>query len=155
MTAKPSPGARPGGGYFTPLAGAKYVQLTTFRRDGTPVPTPVHLVVDPNTDTACFRTWDTAGKAKRLRHTSLVQVAPATVRGRQLGPAIPAEAQLLEGAESERAAAMLAREHPLLHGHLIPWVHRRRGWVTQQYRLTEPADGTRSPSPGDRGNERP
>ena len=69
-------------GYFAPVSGATYVQLTTFRRDGRAVPTPVHLVVDG--DAGFFRTWDVAGKAKRLRHTSAVRIAPATFRGRPL-----------------------------------------------------------------------
>jgi hypothetical protein len=30
-------------------------------------------------------------------------------------------------------------KHPILHGRLIPWYHRRRGWTTQQYRLEPPA----------------
>jgi PPOX class probable F420-dependent enzyme len=123
-------------GYFAPLANAKYVQLTTFRRDGTPVATAVHIVADGNV--AYFRTWDTTGKAKRLRHTHRVQVAPSTFRGRPVGQAIPAQAVLLDGDDSDQAARMLASKHPVLHGHLIPWVHRRRGWTTQQYRLTAP-----------------
>jgi uncharacterized protein len=123
-------------GYFAPVAGAKYIQLTTFRRDGTAVATPVHVVADG--DTAFFRTWNVSGKAKRLRHTSAVQIAPATFRGRPLGSPLPAEAHLLEGEPSERAAGMLARKHPILHGRLIPWYHRRRGWTTQQYRLRRP-----------------
>ena len=44
-----------------------------------------------------------------------------------------------EGEDSGRAARMLATKHPMLHGWLIPWVHRRRGWITQQYRLDPPA----------------
>jgi PPOX class probable F420-dependent enzyme len=88
MAAKPGPGTATG--YFAPLSGAKYMQLTTFRRDGSPVATPVHVITDGGT--AFFRTWDTTGKAKRLRHTPAVRVAPATVRGRPLGPPIPAEA---------------------------------------------------------------
>lgn len=138
MTAQHGSGDRPREGSFGALSGAKYIQLTTFRRDGTPVATPVHIVVDG--DTAYFRTWDTTGKAKRLRHTSGVRVAPATFRGRPLGQAFPAQAQLLAGAESEQAASLLARKHPLLHGRLIPWYHRRKGWTTQQYRLTVPAE---------------
>jgi PPOX class probable F420-dependent enzyme len=123
-------------GYFAPVSRAKYVQLTTFRRDGTPVPTAVHIVVDG--DTAYFRTWNTTGKAKRIRHTPAVRVAPSTLRGHPRGAAIRAQAQLLEGEASERAARLLAGKHPLLHGRLIPWFHRRRGWITQQYRLRPP-----------------
>jgi hypothetical protein len=58
-----------------PCPGAKYIQLTTFRRDGTAVSTPVHIVAG---DTAFFRTWNVAGKAKRLRHAPAVQIAPST-----------------------------------------------------------------------------
>ena len=54
------------------------------------------------------------------------------------GPAIRAEAYLLEGEASQRAARLLARKHPVLHGRLIPWYHRRRGWTTHQYRLERP-----------------
>jgi len=125
--------------YFAPLRGATYMQLTTFRRNGTPVPTAVHVVLDGKE--AFFRTWDTTGKAKRLRHTADVRIAPSTIRGRPTGPAIPARAYLLDGEASDRAARLLARRHPVLHGRLIPWYHRRRGWTTQQYRLEPPAGG--------------
>jgi PPOX class probable F420-dependent enzyme len=131
MAVEPDPVGAPG--YFAPVSRAKYVQLTTFRRDGRAVATPVHIVADG--DAAYFRTWNVAGKAKRLRHTAAVQIAPSTFRGRPLGPPMRAEARLLHGEASQRAAGMLARKHPVLHGRLIPWYHRRRGWTTQQYRL--------------------
>jgi uncharacterized protein len=125
-------------GYFAPVATATYIRLTTFRRDGRPVATPVHVVVTADGTRAYFRTWDVTGKAKRIRHTATVEIAPATFRGRPTGPAIKATARLLEGAESGQAAAMLAARHPVLHGRLIPWYHRRRGWITQQYQLSPP-----------------
>jgi uncharacterized protein len=125
-------------GYFTPVASATYISLTTFRRDGRAVATPVHVVVTADAANAYFRTWDVTGKAKRIRHNAAVEIAPATFRGRPLGPAIKATARLLHGAESQQAAAMLAARHPILHGRLIPWYHRRRGWTTQQYLLSPP-----------------
>jgi PPOX class probable F420-dependent enzyme len=125
------------------MSGAKYVQLTTFRRDGRAVSTPVHIVADG--DTAIFRTWNVAGKAKRLRHTRAVEIAPSTFRGRPVGPPILAEAHLLDGEASQRAARMLAAKHPILHGRLIPWYHRRRGWTTQQYRLERPPSARSGP----------
>jgi PPOX class probable F420-dependent enzyme len=124
-------------GYFASLSDATYAQLTTFRRDGRAVSTPVHVVMAG--DQVFFRTWNVSGKAKRLAHTPDVQIAPSTLRGRPLGPPVRAEAHLLDGAASRRAAALLARRHPILHGRLIPWYHRRRGWTTQQYRLDGPA----------------
>jgi PPOX class probable F420-dependent enzyme len=124
-------------GYFAPIREAKYILLTTYRRDGRGVPTPVHVVADQ--DVAFFRTWNVTGKAKRLLHTPAVQIAPSTLRGRPLGAPIPAQAHLLHGEESQRAAALLSAKHPILHGRLIPWYHRRRGWITQQYRLDRPS----------------
>ncbi len=123
-------------GYFAALAATKYMLLTTFRRDGRAVGTPVHVVVEA--DRVFFRTWDVSGKAKRLRHTPTVEVAPCSSRGRGRGPAVRASAVLLDGEASEQAAGLLANKHPVLHRRLIPWYHRRRGWTTQQYRLDPP-----------------
>lgn len=121
-------------GYFAALTTSKYMLLTTFRRTGEPVSTPVHVVAEG--DVAFFRTWDVSGKGKRLRHTASVKVAPCRFRGHRLGDDLPAVAVVLDDEASRQAAAKLA--HPLLHGWLIPWYHRRRGWTTQQYRLQRP-----------------
>jgi PPOX class probable F420-dependent enzyme len=114
------------------------VLLTTFRRDGTPVGTPVNIAVDG--ERAYFRTWDAAGKAKRLRRDPTVEIAPSTWNGRPTGPAMRARARLLDGAEAARAAALLAAKHPLLHGILVPLTHRLRRNRTVHYELT-PLDG--------------
>ena len=129
-------------GYFDPLGVSKYALLTTFKRDGTPVATPVNVVVEG--DIAYFRTWDTSGKAKRLRHTPHVELRPSGPRGTPKGDTtLTAIAGLLGGEESQRAAAALARQHPFVHGLVVPRLHRLRGWTTQNYRL-DPPDATRS-----------
>ncbi|MGM0386875.1 MAG: PPOX class F420-dependent oxidoreductase [Actinomycetota bacterium] len=61
------------------LAREHYVRLTTFRRDGTPVPTPVWLARDG--DAIVVITGAGTGKVKRLRHTTRVLVAPCDARG--------------------------------------------------------------------------
>jgi uncharacterized protein len=73
----------------------KYVLLTTYRRDGTPVGTPVNIAVDG--DSAFVRTWDTAWKLKRIRNNPEVEVAPSTKGGKPTGPALHARARILEG----------------------------------------------------------
>jgi PPOX class probable F420-dependent enzyme len=55
--------------------------LTTFRRDGTPVSTPV-WVVGLDEGRVGFTTSSGSGKYKRLRHTERVTVQPCDVRGR-------------------------------------------------------------------------
>jgi uncharacterized protein len=112
------------------------VLLETRRRDGTFVATPVSLVVDGGR--AYFRTYDAAGKAKRLRNFPEVRVAPSTLRGRPTGPAVDARARLLQGAEAEHARRVLARRFPVLHGVLVPWAHRLKGWTTLHYELELP-----------------
>src|SRR5215210_7502339 len=90
---------------LAPFARQKTVLLTTFRRDGTRVGTPVSIVVDGSR--TFVRSWDTAGKVKRIRNNPEVTVAPCTARGRPTGPAIPARARILTGEESARAGRLL------------------------------------------------
>lgn len=114
------------------------VLLTTYRRDGTPVGTPVNIAVDG--DRAFVRTWDTAGKFKRIRNKPVVEIAPSTFRGTPTGPAIHARARVLSGDESAYAGQLLARKHPILQGLLVPLIHRLRGNTTIHFELT-PIDG--------------
>ncbi|HEX3803323.1 MAG TPA: PPOX class F420-dependent oxidoreductase [Solirubrobacteraceae bacterium] len=58
----------------------KYMLLTTFKRDGTAVATPVWCVeLQPNS--FGFWTSSASGKAKRLAHTERVTVQPCNGRG--------------------------------------------------------------------------
>jgi hypothetical protein len=126
-----------------PFVCQKTVLLTTHRRDGTLVGTPVHIAVDG--DRAFVRTWDTTGKLKRIRNDPSVEVCPSTVGGRPAGPAMRASARILEGEESARAGRMLARKYPVLHGFLIPLVHRLRGNETTHIEL-RPIDNGEVPA---------
>ena len=108
--------------------------LTTYRRDGTPVGTPVNMAVIG--DRAYIRTWDTAWKARRIRRNPEVEVAPCTVRGKPIGPAIHARARLLSGDEAATAARALDRKHPLLQGIAVPLAHRLYRYQTVHFELT-------------------
>ena len=123
---------------FEHLRRAKTVLLTTRRRDGSTVDTPVNLVVDER-GVGYFRTWSTAGKARRLRNFPGVRLAPCSFLGRAQGSDQPAVANLLSGAEADRAAGLLALRYPLLHGRLVPWIHRLKRQDTAHYRVV-PAD---------------
>ena len=96
---------------MTALPHSEYVSLTTFRRTGAPVPTPVWAA--PDGDSLVVWTRADAGKVKRLRHTSRVTVAPSDIRGRVLGPAVDAEAELLPRTEHAEARAALRRAYGL------------------------------------------
>jgi uncharacterized protein len=120
-----------------PFVRQKTVLLTTYRRDGTPVGTPVHIAVEG--DHAFIRTWDTTWKLKRLRNNPEVEIAPSTTLGQPTGPAIHARATVLSGVEAARAGQALAHKYPILHGILIPLLHRLRGNQTMHIKLTPAA----------------
>ncbi|WP_369133147.1 PPOX class F420-dependent oxidoreductase [Modestobacter sp. I12A-02662] len=94
-----------------PLPTSEYVSLTTFRRTGEPVATPVWAAPD-GADRLVWTRAD-SGKVKRLRHTSRVTVAPCDVRGRLLGPAVEAVARFVPEEEWPRALATLRRRYGL------------------------------------------
>jgi uncharacterized protein len=109
------------------------ILLTTYKRDGTPVGTPVSIAFDG--DRAFFRSYDKAWKTKRLRNNPQVEVAASTLRGRRTGPVIHARATLLEDGQARLAATALARRHRLLQAVLVPLAHRLRGYRTMHYEL--------------------
>jgi uncharacterized protein len=112
---------------------AKTILLTTYKRDGTAVATPVSLAFDG--ERAYFRSYDKAWKTKRLRHNPAVQAAPATLRGKPTGPAIGARATLLDGEQARVAARALARRHRVLQAILVPAAHRLMRYQTMHYEL--------------------
>ena len=119
------------------LKDTKTVLLTTYKRDGTTVDTPVSIAFDG--DRAFFRSYDKAWKTKRLRRNPSVRVAPATVRGTATGPALPARATLLAGEDARIAARALARRHRVLQGAVVPLMHRLSRYRTMHYELTADA----------------
>ena len=85
-----------------PLSEEKYMLLTTFRRDGTPVSTPV-WVIALDAGHVGFWTSSGSGKAKRLAHTDRVTVQPCDARGRVKAGTSPlaASARIVSGDELE------------------------------------------------------
>lgn len=120
-------------GTFKPIRSAGTILLTTYKRDGTAVSTPVSVAFDQ--DRAFFRSYDKAWKTRRLRRIPAVDVAPATFRGRVTGPHLRGTARLLEGDDAHTAARALARRHPVLQGALVPMMHRVLRYQTMHYEL--------------------
>lgn len=102
------------------LGWARYVRLTTFRKDGTPVPTAVWAMpADPSwPGTAGDELWvwvnPTAGKVKRLRRNGACEVAPSGVLGDPLGRSVPAVGRVLPQSSVPRVLQALVRKYRLL-----------------------------------------
>ena len=101
-----------------PFVRQRTMLLTTYRRDGTPVGTPVSVAVEA--DRAFVRTSHKAWKVKRLRNNPEVEIAPSTFRGRPTGPALRARARLLAGDEAAHASRSINRKYPIFEGVLVP-----------------------------------
>jgi hypothetical protein len=65
---------------FLALESERFVALTTFRRDGTPVTTPVWIARDG--DDLLVTTPSDSGKVKRLRRDDSVRLQPCSRVGR-------------------------------------------------------------------------
>jgi hypothetical protein len=94
------------------LSESSYVLLTTFRRDGRPVPTAVWLAREA--DSLLVWSAEDAGKVKRLRHTSRVLLAPCNSRGKPTGPEVAGQAELLGPEESLRTREVVLRRYGML-----------------------------------------
>ena len=81
------------------MRGQRAVMLTTYRRDGRAVATPVGYGIEGSV--LYFMTDPGAGKVKRLRHTPSVSLAASTLRGEVKGPALAGVATRVTGAEAE------------------------------------------------------
>jgi len=99
----------PRAGSVEQVAAHKRALLVTYRRDGTPVPTPVWAA--PGGGRLYVRTERDAGKLKRLRNDPRLLVAPCTVRGKPLGAPLEARARMLAPAEEAVAEAALAAHY--------------------------------------------
>jgi PPOX class probable F420-dependent enzyme len=90
---------------------AKYVSLTTFRKDGIAVATPVWLAVDGD---ELFIVSDAdAWKVKRIRRDGHVSVAVCDVRGRIAPDALRAEgtARVLDDAGTAKVRKLIAHKY--------------------------------------------
>lgn len=72
---------------------AEFILLTTYRRTGEGVSTPVWFLIDG--DELLVTTMTSTGKAKRLRHSARVTLCACDRRGKVLGPEHGGTAELL------------------------------------------------------------
>ena len=122
------------------LARGRCLSLTTFRRDGTPVATPVWVARQG--DELVVYTARSSGKVKRLRNNNRVLLAPCDMRGRVTGDVVEGTARLQDDAES--AISLIRRKYGL-QARLLYWWNARRagnGWVGRQVGIAIRLDGS-------------
>ena len=97
---------------LTRFANEKYLSLETYRKNGSPVATPVWFAEDGGV----FYIYSliNAGKVKRIRNNSHVRVAPCDMRGKLTGEFVDAEARILDRAGEEKGHRLLNQKYGLL-----------------------------------------
>jgi uncharacterized protein len=109
----------------SPFVG-KYISLTTFKRDGAPVATPVWFVRDDGrllvmTDAESF-------KVKRIRRNPAVTIARCSGSGRLQGEPVAAYAEILPATELPRAERLMKRKYRLDRIVILP-IYRAVTWL--------------------------
>lgn len=92
-----------------PAVAGKYLSLTSFRRDGTGVATPVWFVEADGrllvgTDADSY-------KVRRIRRNPRVTIAPCSATGRLGGTPVPARARLLPDTELPRLDRLMGDKY--------------------------------------------
>jgi PPOX class probable F420-dependent enzyme len=130
---------------FPDLGREQCITLTTFRKTGQAVTTPVWFA--ERLGTIYVGTHADAGKLKRLRHTARVTLAPCTYTGKVTGSVSEGNARILtESEESTAASAALAKKYGLMRS-LYLFVRnarrmlQRKAKVDQVYIAIEPISG--------------
>ena len=110
------------------LGGERFVLLTTYRRTGEPVPTPVWVL--PDAGGAIVSTPEGAGKLKRLRNDPRVTIQPCDRRGNVEpdAPVVEGLAEIIhDDASCEAVNRRLSRKYGVEFRLLmaLEWVVRR------------------------------
>jgi PPOX class probable F420-dependent enzyme len=99
---------------FNVLHDEAFINLTTFRKNGDAVATPVWFAQDMESGVLYIETGGNSGKVKRIRHTPRVTIAPCTARGTTTGDVTEGNARVVtDTAETFRARGALHRKYGL------------------------------------------
>ncbi|WP_028804186.1 PPOX class F420-dependent oxidoreductase [Streptomyces sp. 142MFCol3.1] len=94
------------------LGSGKYLLITSYRKNGTGVATPVWVVRDGT----ALGAWTAADswKVKRIRNRGDVLVGPCDARGRPTGDQVPATAEIVDAEATARYRQLIARKYGVL-----------------------------------------
>ncbi|MEV4054418.1 PPOX class F420-dependent oxidoreductase [Amycolatopsis sp. NPDC049688] len=121
------------------LAAERYVVLTTFRRDGRAVPTPIWVA--GHDGELVFWSERKAGKVKRIRNSGRVEVQACDLRGQKThGAKASGQARLLDAADTERVRRAIARKYGVI-GRVTMFFSKLRGPADRTVGIAVKLDG--------------
>ena len=94
---------------FDQFSNQKYLNLETYKKDGTTVKTTVWFVIDDRVLYVVTR--ESTGKVKRLKNNQNVRIVPCGFRGENKGEWITGKATLVGREESEKAIKLRRKKY--------------------------------------------
>ena len=101
------------------IRGQRYISLSTFRKNGVAVRTPVWFAEEDGK--LYVMTNSKLGKYKRIRNNPQVKIAPCTMRGKVTGPEFSATARIMRAEEFAAARQGIRAKYWLAR---VPWLWR-------------------------------
>jgi hypothetical protein len=87
----------------------KYINLETYKKDGTPIRTPVWFVVD--NDLIYVITRDSTGKVRRLENNSDVRIVPCSFKGEPKNGWVKGKAEKIAGDTADKAIKLRKKKY--------------------------------------------
>jgi len=92
-----------------PFLDQKYINLETYKKDGTPIRTPVWFVIDKNLIYVITR--DSTGKVKRLRNNQNVRIVPCSFKGEPKNEWVKGAAEKITGEEADKVIKLRKKKY--------------------------------------------
>ena len=87
----------------------KYISLETYKKDNTPIRTPVWFVIDG--DRICITTKESTGKVKRLRNNQNVRIAVCSMKGEIKNDWKSGMAKMIVGDDAEKIIKLRKKKY--------------------------------------------
>ena len=87
----------------------KYINLETYKKDGTSIRTPVWFVIDKNLIYVITR--DSTGKVKRLRNNQNVRIVPCSFKGEPKNEWVKGAAEKITGEEADKVIKLRKKKY--------------------------------------------
>jgi uncharacterized protein len=127
---------------FAPFRDQRFIALTTFRKRGAAVMTPVWFIMQG--DALVIWTGKDSGKAKRIRKNSSVELAPSSHSGKELGSRVKGMARIISGSDQpDLKKAFLAKYG--WQQRLFAWIWKLQKHQHIYIEITPPAGSLVSP----------
>ena len=87
----------------------KYINLETYKKDGTPIRTPVWFVID--NDLIYVVTREETGKVKRIKNNQNVRIVPCSFKGEPKNEWIRGKAEKITDEGSQKAIKLRKKKY--------------------------------------------